>query len=143
MSAKLLPTTQMGVRAAAATLASLVLTRLVGLERPYWVILTSVLLVTETWGESIDKAAQRLAMTALGCLVGWLLYDLSIPYPVLRPAFLLAGVFLAVYFRTRVPAGSYALMTFFVTVYVIFLFAALGTWSRSLILVRVYDTALG
>src|SRR4051812_40619233 len=98
MSGNLAATTKMGIRAATATLASLLLTRWVILERPYWVILTAVILVNETWGESIHKAGQRLAMTALGCLVGWLLYDLSAPYPLLRPAFLLVGVFLAVYF---------------------------------------------
>src|SRR4051812_15756266 len=111
MIADLLPTTRMGLRAAAATVASLLLTRLVVLERPYWVILTAVILVNDTWGESIRKSWLRLAMTVSGCLVGWLLYLLCGPYPAVRPAVMLAAVFLAVYFRAGVPAASYAAMT--------------------------------
>jgi uncharacterized membrane protein YccC len=138
------PTTRMALRAAVAALAAVVLSYLLVLERSYWTVLTAVVLVSDTWGESIQKSLQRLAMTVLGCLLGWLVYRLCLDVPGLRLALLLACIFLAVYFRPAPPlAGSYPWMIFFITVYVVFLFAVLGEWSGRLTLVRMEDTAIG
>ena len=67
MSAGLLPTTKMAIRAAVAALGAVVVAQLLELPRAYWVVTAAVVLITETWGDSIRKVLQRLGMTALGC----------------------------------------------------------------------------
>src|SRR4029079_6256463 len=68
MTIDLAPSTRLAIRAAFVATAAVSVARLTCLERPYWIILTAVLLVYETAGESIKRSGQRLAMTFLGCL---------------------------------------------------------------------------
>ena len=143
MNLDLAPTTRLGIRAAAVALAAVLVARLSFLERPYWIVLTAVLLVYETAGESIKRSGQRLAMTALGCLTGWGLYLVAAPAPGLRWTILLGGIFLAVYFRSNPRGVVYAPMIFFVSVYVVFVFAVVDSWTARLMLTRLYDTAIG
>ncbi len=143
MNLALAPSTRMAVRAAAVAAAAVLVGHLPGLDRPYWIILTAVVLVYETAGESIKLAGQRLLMTLLGCLAGWFLYRFAAPVPVLRWAILLGGIFLAVYFRSNPRGAVYAPMIFFVSVYVVFVFALVGGWTGQLFFTRAYDTAIG
>lgn len=143
MSLELAPTTRMAIRAAAAAALGSAITHLVELQRAYWLVISAVALVNETWGDSVRKAIQRLAMTALGCVVGYLLYYLTPHERVVHLALILVFVFLAVYFRAGIPAPSYPAMIFFITVYVVFLFALSGNWGTGLIEARIIDTALG
>ena len=137
-------TTRMAARAAVAAALSLAVGHALSVPRAYWGVLVAVVLVNETWGESIRMAVERLGMTAAGCLVGALLHGIASGHPRVEWALLVVCVFFAVYFR-KVPAGgSYPWMIFFVTVYVVFLFAVVGAERLgALLLVRVYATALG
>ena len=79
-------------------------------------------------------------MTAVGCVAAWGLHCAGLrrtapPWSRL----LLGAVFFAAYFRT----GSYAWMTFFVTVYVVFLFALLGQPTLPLMIIRGFQTLIG
>ena len=143
MTLDLAPTTRLAIRASAVAAAAVLVARLSFLERPYWIILTAVLLVYETAGESIKRSGQRLAMTALGCLTGWALYLVAGPVPALRWTILLGGIFLAVYFRSNPRGVVYAPMIFFASVYVVFVFAVVDSWTARLMLTRLYDTAIG
>ena len=143
MTLDLAPTTRLAIRAAAVASAAVLVARLSFLERSYWIVLTAVLLVYETAGESIKRSGQRLAMTALGCLAGWGLYLVAGPVLGLRWTILLGGIFLAVYFRSNPRGVVYAPMIFFASVYVVFVFAVVDSWTARLMLTRLYDTAIG
>jgi hypothetical protein len=65
-----LPVISLGVRGALATVLASLVARALRLDRPYWVELTAVVLVNETWRESMQKGVERVLATALGCVVG-------------------------------------------------------------------------
>jgi uncharacterized membrane protein YccC len=135
---------RMGLRAVAAAALAMGVTRLLSLPRSYWAVLVAVVVVNETLGESVRMAWQRVAMTALGCVVGALVHAAVAGHATVEEVLLFAGVFLAVYFRRAARAGSYPWMIFFITVYVVFLFAVLGQWSvRGILVTRLVDTAVG
>jgi uncharacterized membrane protein YgaE (UPF0421/DUF939 family) len=115
----------MAARAAVAAALAEIVTWLIALPRSYWAVLVAVLLVNETWGESIRMALQRFGMTALGSAAGLLLHLLLAGHPRVEEVLLFAGVFFAVSFRQAPSGGSYPWMIFFLSVYVIFFFAAL------------------
>jgi len=129
----------LGLRAAAAALLAALAAWGMGLPRPYWVELTAVVLVDETVGDSARKAKQRLTMTALGCPLGWLLARTIGANHDLLVAMLFLFIFLAVYVRPI----SVPLLVFFISVYVVFLFAVLGQWTATLTWARLLDTAVG
>jgi hypothetical protein len=56
---------------------------------------------------------------------------------------MMCAIFFAVYFRQAWGRGSIRWMTFFISLYVVFLFALLGEWSPAIFLARIYDTLLG
>ncbi|CAN5390738.1 hypothetical protein BH10PLA2_BH10PLA2_11640 [soil metagenome] len=143
MSFELSSSTRMALRATAVATAAVAVSRIPGIDRPYWIVLTAVMLIYETAGESIKRSGQRLAMTLTGCLTGWLLYLVADHIPPLRWSLLLGGIFLAVYFRSNPRGVVYAPMVFFISVYVVFVFAIVGGWTGKLFVTRIYDTAIG
>ncbi|MFT3772186.1 MAG: FUSC family protein [Minicystis sp.] len=137
-------TTRMGLRAGVAAALVVALTRLFALPRSYWAVLVAVVIVGETWGDSVRLGLQRLGMTALGCVAGAVLHAAVAPHPTVEVALLFVGVFLAAYFRVASGAGSYPWMIFFITVYVVFLFAIFDrTHLHDILFIRVIDTAVG
>ncbi len=132
-------TTRTAMRAAVAALLAIVISPLVTAEKPYWTILIAVVVINDTWGSSLRKTWHRVGMTGAGCVAGWALHFVSDGKLALERALLMLAIFLAAYFRK----SSYPWMTFFITVYVAFLFTVLGQWSASLMLVRLEDTVLG
>lgn len=132
-------TTRTAIRAAVAALLAIIISPWVTAQRPYWTILIAVVVINDTWGSSLRKTWHRVGMTGAGCVAGWALHFVSDGRLALEQALLLFAIFLAAYFRK----SSYPWMTFFVTVYVAFLFTVLGQWSASLMVVRLEDTVLG
>lgn len=132
-------TTRTALRAAVAASLAIVISAMVTAQRPYWTILIAVVVINDTWGSSLRKTWHRVGMTGAGCVAGWALHFISEGRVRLERALLLLAIFLAAYFRK----SSYPWMTFFITVYVAFLFTVLGQWSASLMLVRLEDTVLG
>jgi uncharacterized membrane protein YccC len=133
------PGARTGARAAVAALLAVAIACLFMLPRAYWAILTAVVLVAETWRESAKKAFQRVGMTVLGCGIAFALHFPTAHLPHVTLGLMFLFVYLAVYFRT----ASYPLMTFFITLYVAFLFSVLGEWTPQILLVRIYETAIG
>jgi uncharacterized membrane protein YccC len=131
--------TRTALRAAVAAALAIVISPLVTAERPYWTILIAVVVINDTLGSSLRKTWHRVGMTGAGCVAGWALHFISEGRSAVERALLLLAIFWAAYFRK----SSYPWMTFFVTVYVAFLFTVLGQWSASLMLVRLEDTVLG
>jgi uncharacterized membrane protein YccC len=133
------PGSRTGARTALAALLAVTIALLFALPRAYWAILTAVVLVSETWQESAKKAFQRVGMTAFGCAIAFALHLPTRNLPHVELALMFLFVYLAVYFRN----ASYPLMTFFITLYVAFLFSVLGEWTLQILVVRIYETSIG
>src|SRR5579884_60514 len=128
-----------GLRAAVAVALASAVAHVFGLQRSYWVIMVAVVVLTETWGASVQKAVQRVTATAAGCVIGWQVQRLAGNAEWVQVLMLLLCVFIAIYFR----GYSYAWMMFFITIYVVFLFSLLGEWDVAIAILRLKDTIIG
>lgn len=109
------------------------------LERGYWMALTAMALTMQTWGESLMRAFERVSMTIIGGAVGTALYFIVPRDHVLFIFFLLVFVFFTVYMRQIV----YLVSVFFLTCFVVFLFAFIGDWTLSILFDRILETIFG
>ncbi len=134
---------RLALRGAVAASIAILITTVLSLERPYWLIMVAVVLVNQTTGQSLQRAGQRVAATVAGVAVGWLLEWITVSHHWAQVAVMLAAIFLAVFFRQSWGRGSYIWMMFFISLYVVFLFALLGEWSPAIFLARIYNTFLG
>ncbi|GCB53051.1 hypothetical protein SNL152K_10408 [Streptomyces sp. NL15-2K] len=110
-------------------------------QRWYWAVLTCwiVFLNTASTGEILVKGYRRLVGTVLGVVAGIVLAGLVGQHT--WTAFALVLVFVFAMFYTA-PL-SYTLMSFFVTAALGLLYTLLHTYSLSVLLLRVEETALG
>ncbi len=139
MKNKFAPTTIWAFQAAIAIILALLIGNAFHLERPYWAVVTSLLLISQTWGESLKKALERVAMTILGGIIGTSLYLSMSHVPIVLFFVLIFVTFFMIYFI----GYSFLLSAFFVTIFVVFLFAILGNWSTHILEVRIYETMIG
>ena len=133
-------TTKMAYQAAIAIAIAELIGMCFYVERSYWITITAMALTTQTWGESVKRSFERVGMTILGGVVGTALYFYI---PKNEPMIFL---FLALFFIffTVYLAKIYSLVSvFFLTCFVVFLFALVGAWSLMLLRARIIDTALG
>jgi hypothetical protein len=126
-------------RAALAALLAIIIQHLADLPRAYWSVLVAVVITAETHEQLLSKAGERLIMTILGCLLALLLHFAAHGSFALQLAVLMLGIFGATYFRT----ASTRLMVGFLSVYVVFLFALIGQWDIDIVIIRIYETAIG
>ena len=126
-------------RAALAALLAVAVQHFVDLPRAYWSVLVAVLITAETHQDLLNRAGDRLIMTVVGSVTGLLLHFASRDIFALQLAILLISIFGATFYR----AASNRLMVGFLSVYVVFLFAIIGQWDVDLVVVRVYETAIG
>ncbi|WP_298771338.1 FUSC family protein [uncultured Shewanella sp.] len=136
--------TRQAFQASIAVMVTLLIVHGFSLERGIWATLTAILLVSSTFGESIKKAKERVSMTLIGGTLGTGIVLYLVPlFPteaaLLLTSFLLISIFAIVYFLPR----SYAWASFFITIFVVFLFSLLNGWSLSLFAARAYDTLIG
>lgn len=131
--------TKIAIQAAVAVALAVMVSHLFQLERSYWAILTAMVLISQTWGESLKKAIERVLMTIVGGVAGTILFFLIGGHVYWELFFLSLSVFFMIYFWDI----SYLVTVFFVTMYVVFLFAELNGWSFSMLAARVYETAIG
>lgn len=110
-------------------------------QRWYWAVLTCwiVFLNTSSTGEIVVKGSRRLLGTVLGVVAGIVLAGLVGHHT--WTAFALVLVFLFAMFYTA-PV-SYTLSSFFVTSALGLLYTLLHTYSRSVLFLRIEETALG
>lgn len=131
--------TKNGFQAATAVFLTLALQRIFNLDHAYWSTLTAVLMITQTFGESIKKSVERVSMTTFGCVIGTLIYfavkDSLITVIILM---LIVTFFINYYFTV-----SYAIAAFFVSLLVVFNFATLGQWNTTILEARIFQTAIG
>ncbi len=108
-------------------------------ERSYWAVFASMILFSQTLGASIKKSFERVIMTLVGGSLATLLYYIIPNETILIVIILLCSVFFQVCFLQRFYLGS----AFFASVFIVFFFALIQSWSFHLLIVRILETILG
>ncbi|MDQ0586291.1 YccS family putative transporter [Variovorax paradoxus] len=125
------------LRLAVALVAGYGVMLLIHPVRGYWILLTTLFVCQQAWGDTVSRVGQRIAGTAIGVVAGWALLVLF-PQPWAQSLLAVAaGVF---FFATR--ATRYLLATAAVTVLVLMCFNQVGD-SDVLMVPRLIDTAIG
>ncbi|MDR6978899.1 hypothetical protein J2X68_005633 [Streptomyces sp. 3330] len=135
------PTTRAAVQVAVGSALAIVGGELLSSHRWYWAVLTCwiVFINTASTGEILVKGYRRLLGTVLGVVAGILLAGLVGHHTWTAFAVVLLCVFAMFY---TAPL-SYTLMSFFVTAALGVLYTLLHTYSTSVLVLRVEETALG
>nr|WP_203614493.1 FUSC family protein [Streptomyces sp. SID13726] len=135
------PTTRAAVQVAVGSSLAIVGGEFLSSQRWYWAVLTCwiVFINTASTGEILVKGYRRLLGTVLGVLAGIVLAGLVGQHTWTAFALVLVLVFAMFY---TAPL-SYTLMSFFVTAALGLLYTLLHTYSLSVLLLRVEETALG
>lgn len=125
------------LRLAVALVAGYGVMRLIHPAQGYWILLTTLFVCQQTWGDTMSRMGQRMAGTALGVVIGWALLELFPQHLLQALLAVAAGV---LFFATR--ATRYLLATACMTVLVLMCFNQVGD-SGVLIVPRLVDTAIG
>ncbi|MEU5275421.1 FUSC family protein [Streptomyces asoensis] len=135
------PTTRAAVQVAVGSSLAIVGGELLSAHRWYWAVLTCwiVFINTASTGEILVKGYRRLLGTVLGVVAGIALAGLVGHHTWTAFAVVLLCVFAMFY---TAPL-SYTLMSFFVTAALGVLYTLLHTYSMSVLVLRVEETALG
>ncbi|MEV0742961.1 FUSC family protein [Streptomyces sp. NPDC050549] len=135
------PTTRAAVQVAVGSSLAIIGGEFLSSQRWYWAVLTCwiVFLNTSSTGEILVKGYRRLLGTVLGVVAGIGLAGLVGHHT--WTAFALVLLFIFAMFYTA-PL-SYTLMSFFVTAMLGLLYTLLHTYSASVLVLRVEETALG
>ncbi|MEU4930270.1 FUSC family protein [Streptomyces yokosukanensis] len=135
------PTTRAAVQVAVGSALAIAGGELLSSQRWYWAVLTCwiVFINTASTGEILVKGYRRLLGTVFGVVAGIGLAGLVGQHT--WTAFALVLVFIFAMFYTA-PL-SYTLMSFFVTAMLGLLYTLLNTYSTSVLVLRVEETALG
>ncbi|MHC3470057.1 FUSC family protein [Streptomyces sp. 7R007] len=135
------PTTRAAVQVAVGSSLAIVGGEFLSSQRWYWAVLTCwiVFINTASTGEILVKGYRRLVGTVLGVVAGLLLAGLVGHHTWTAFALVLLCVFAMFY---SAPL-SYTLMSFFVTAALGLLYTLLHTYSLSVLVLRVEETALG
>ncbi|MFE0456640.1 FUSC family protein [Streptomyces sp. NPDC058914] len=135
------PTTRAAVQVAVGSSLAIVGGELISAHRWYWAVLTCwiVFLNTASTGEILVKGYRRLLGTVLGVVAGIGLAGAVGHHTWTAFAVVLLCVFAMFY---TAPL-SYTLMSFFVTAALGVLYTLLHTYSLSVLVLRVEETALG
>ncbi|MFB7505835.1 FUSC family protein [Streptomyces broussonetiae] len=135
------PTTRAAVQVAVGSSLAIVGGELLSSQRWYWAVLTCwiVFINTASTGEILVKGYRRLLGTVLGVVAGIGLAGLVGQHT--WTAFALVLLFIFAMFYTA-PL-SYTLMSFFVTAMLGLLYTLLNTYTLSVLVLRIEETALG
>ncbi|MFF0383147.1 FUSC family protein [Streptomyces sp. NPDC004286] len=135
------PTTRAAVQVAVGSTLAIAGGELLSQQRWYWAVLTCwiVFINTTSTGEILVKGGRRLLGTVLGVVAGIGLAGAVGHHTWTAFALVLVCVFAMFY---TAPL-SYTLMSFFVTAALGLLYTLLNTYSMSVLLLRVEETALG
>lgn len=134
----LLPSTRLAVQVAAAGALSALAVDLFGFERPYWVMMSAVLVMVGSVGETFAKGLDRTLGTLLGLVAG-IGFDavavrIGVPELPLLVAAIAATAFLQfVSYRAMIAALTVALVILF----------RIGGADDSVLFARLMDTAVG
>jgi uncharacterized membrane protein YccC len=135
------PTTRAAVQVSVGSALAIVGGEFLSSHRWYWAVLTCwiVFINTSSTGEVLVKGYRRLVGTVLGVVAGMVLAELVGHHTWTALGLVLLCVFAMFY---TAPL-SYTLMSFFVTAALGLLYTLLHTYSLSVLVLRVEETALG
>ncbi|MBY0377895.1 MAG: FUSC family protein [Gammaproteobacteria bacterium] len=133
------PSLRLAIQAAIAMAIALSIQHFYHFERSYWAVFTSMILFSQTLGSSIKRALERVAMTILGGSLATLLYFVIPTGHIPIVSIILCSIFFQICFLQRFYLGS----AFFASVFIVFFFALIQTWSVHLLAVRIFETILG
>jgi len=135
------PTTRAAFQVAVGSTLAIIGGEFLSSQRWYWAVLTCwvVFLNTASTGEIMVKGYRRLVGTALGVVAGVALAGLVGNHTWAAFALVLLCIF-GMWFTAPL---SYALMSFFVTAMLGLLYTLLNTYSFSVLVLRIEETALG
>ncbi|MGW5663195.1 FUSC family protein [Streptomyces sp. NPDC003758] len=135
------PTTRAAVQVSVGSALAIVGGEFLSSHRWYWAVLTCwiVFMNTSSTGEVLVKGYRRLVGTVLGVVAGIVLAGLVGHHTWTALGLVLLCVFAMFY---TAPL-SYTLMSFFVTAALGLLYTLLHTYSLSVLVLRVEETALG
>jgi len=125
------------LRLSIALAAGYAVMRTVDPAQGYWILLTTLFVCQQSYGDTVARMVQRIAGTALGVMAGWALLQLFPQPPVQSAIAVAAGV---LFFATR--ATRYLLATAAVTLLVLMCFNQVGN-GGALLVPRLVDTAIG
>jgi hypothetical protein len=134
-------TTRAAVQVSAGSALAILGGEFLSTQRWYWAVLTCwvVFLNTSSTGEILVKGYRRLIGTVCGVVAGVLLAGAVGNHTATAFALVLVLIF-AMFFTAPL---SYALMSFFVTAMLGLLYSLLHTYSVSVLVLRIEETALG
>ncbi|MBY8878621.1 FUSC family protein [Actinacidiphila acidipaludis] len=134
-------TTRAALQVAAGSALAIAGGEFLSTQRWYWAVLTCwvVFLNTSSTGEILVRGYRRLVGTMGGVVAGVLLAGLVGRHTWTAFALVLVLIFL-MFFTAPI---SYALMSFFVTAMLGLLYTLLHTYSASVLVLRIEETALG
>lgn len=131
--------TKNAFRASLAVFLTLVPQRSLNMDHSYWAALTAFLMITQTFGDSIKRSVERVAMTFFGCTIGTLIYfgikDSHVTFVLL--------MILVTFFINYYYTASYVIAVFFLSLLIVFIFASLGQWDIKILEARILETAIG
>lgn len=135
------PTTRAALQVSVGSALAIVGGEFLSSQRWYWAVLTCwvVFINTSSTGEILVKGYRRLIGTVVGVVAGVVLAGLVGHHTWTAFALILLFVFAMFY---TAPL-SYALMSFFVTAMLGLLYTLLHTYSASVLILRIEETALG
>ncbi|WP_407555584.1 FUSC family protein [Streptomyces sp. Pv4-95] len=135
------PTTRAAFQVSVGSVLAIIGGEFLSTQRWYWAVLTCwvVFLNTASTGEILVKGYRRLLGTVVGVVAGVGLAGLVGNHTWIAFALVLLFIF-AMFFTAPL---SYALMSFFVTAMLGLLYTLLNTYSFSVLVLRIEETALG
>jgi YccS/YhfK family integral membrane protein len=125
------------LRLSVALFAGYVVMRVIHPAHGYWILLTTLFVCQQTYGETMSRMGQRVVGTAIGVVAGWAVLQLF-PQPWLQS--LLAVAAGVVFFANR--RDRYLLATAAMTQLVLMCFNQIAD-SGMLLVPRLVDTAIG
>lgn len=134
----ILPSTRLAIQAAASGLVALIFVDMVDLERPYWVVLTAIVVMVGSVGETLSKSIDRTVGTLVGLAVGIIVYSATVQVGFPAIILLVVAVPSVIFFKF----ASYRMMIVALTILLVFLFR-LGDATDALLIARLVDTAIG
>jgi hypothetical protein len=104
----------------------------------YWLPFTVMIVTQPYFGATLKKALDRVVGTLLGVLIGGFLMTLSPDFHTKEILLIISPVLMVYFLRTR-----YSVATFFISMFLVALFAAEHTLDSSVILMRALSTIGG
>ncbi len=129
---------RLALQCATSLLIAFVLMRLLPFPKPYWLVLTALIVTANSFGETAAKSLDRITGTVLGLLAGTLVWMAASGAPLPATGVIVVCVFAIFYERT----ARYRNLLFWLSLLLSLIFH-LGDAPGSFYLARLADTLIG